>query len=98
MGYQKRASRTGVMRQEMERYFSPIKNKCTNIFEFMLEELLYRTVENFAYLATTISARTLTMLSLRLGWLAYPYKRQRFSDSLPYRFPRSLFVTILLAL
>jgi transposase InsO family protein len=33
----------------MERYFNTLKNECTNLYEFETEEMLYRTVEEFAY-------------------------------------------------
>ena len=33
----------------MERYFTPLKNECTNLYEFRTEEELYQTVEEFAY-------------------------------------------------
>lgn len=33
----------------MERYFSTLKNECTNLYEFRTEEKLYQTVEEFAY-------------------------------------------------
>lgn len=33
----------------MERYFSILKNECTNLYEFWTEEELYRTVEELAY-------------------------------------------------
>ena len=33
----------------MERYFNTLKNECTNLYEFRTEEMLYRTVEEFAY-------------------------------------------------
>jgi transposase InsO family protein len=33
----------------MERYFNMLKNECTNLFEFKIEEVLYQTVEEFTY-------------------------------------------------
>ena len=33
----------------MERYFNTLKNECTNLYAFKTEEVLYRTVEEFAY-------------------------------------------------
>ena len=33
----------------MERYFNALKNECTNLYEFQTEEIMYRTVEEFAY-------------------------------------------------
>ena len=33
----------------MERYFNTLKNECTNLREFRTEEVLYQTVEEFAY-------------------------------------------------
>ena len=33
----------------MERYFNTLKNECTNLHEFKTEEVLYQTVEEFAY-------------------------------------------------
>ena len=33
----------------MERYFNTLKNECTNLYEFLTEEKLYLTVEEFAY-------------------------------------------------
>lgn len=33
----------------MERYFSTLKNECTNLYEFGTEESLYQAVEEFAY-------------------------------------------------
>lgn len=33
----------------MERYFNTLKNECTNLYEFQTEEIMYRTVEEFAY-------------------------------------------------
>lgn len=35
----------------IERYFNTLKNECTNLYEFQTEEELYRTVEEFAYVA-----------------------------------------------
>ena len=34
----------------MERYFNTLKNECTNLYEFLTEEELYKTVEEFAYI------------------------------------------------
>lgn len=33
----------------MERYFNTLKNECTNLYTFKTEEMLYQTVEEFAY-------------------------------------------------
>lgn len=33
----------------MERYFNTLKNECTNLYEFDSEDILYQTVEEFAY-------------------------------------------------
>lgn len=33
----------------MERYFNTLKNECTNLYEFTIEETLYQKVEEFAY-------------------------------------------------
>lgn len=33
----------------MERHFNTLKNKCTNLYEFHTEEMLYQAVEEFAY-------------------------------------------------
>ena len=35
----------------MERYFNTLKNECTNLYEFQTEEVLYQTVEEFAYVS-----------------------------------------------
>lgn len=33
----------------MERYFNTLKSECTNLYQFETEEVLYRQVEEFAY-------------------------------------------------
>ncbi len=33
----------------MEHYFNTLKNECTNLYEFDSEDILYQTVEEFAY-------------------------------------------------
>lgn len=33
----------------MERYFNTLKNECINLYDFRVEEELYQTIEEFAY-------------------------------------------------